>query len=472
MSEAGQAQNDAPPDSIHRGDTSPDAVLRDAVARARRSPFYEAHLAGHRCERIADLAALPLTFKQHLLDASPYGMLAVPATSAWHYHESSGTTGQPISTWAGLEEIRRMGRIVHERVPELDEATTLLNRFPLFAPVSFVFEEALRRAVACHIAAGNLSWDVPFDRALGFIERLSATALSSLPLEPILLRELALLQGKRLRDVFAPLRVVFAGGAVLPPALRRAIEADTDARVVEIYGSNETLLLGVSCTHGRLHLCTDLLRPEILDPKTYTPVAVGEHGILTVTSLVHETMPLVRYLTGDLVRLLDGPCACGDSRPTAEVLGRYDERIEIDGRQCMPFDVLDAGYAFTNKLGSRIFFTLVRKRGLTMLVESERPGTARDLRAERELQDRIGVPVTVEYLRTGDVLDRTAMFRGPKIYKPTEISDWRRPGRKSISIMEALLEWPHFDVRTVLRIAAREIRSRRRRRRFVREDAR
>jgi len=472
MSDAGSARHDALPDGNQRGETTPDAVLRDAVARARRSPFYEAHLAGHRCERLADLAALPFTFKQHLLDASPYGMLAVPATSAWHYHESSGTTGRPISTWAGLEEIQQMGRIVHGRVPELDEATTLLNRFPLFAPVSFVFEEALRSAGACHIAAGNLSWDVPFDRALGFIERLSATALSSLPLEPILLRELALLQGKRLRDVFAPLRVVFAGGAVLPPALRRAIEADTDARVVEIYGSNETLLMGVGCIHGRLHLCTDLFHAEILDPTTYAPVPTGEPGVLTVTSLVHETMPLVRYLTGDLVRLVEGPCACGDARPTAEVLGRHDERILIDGKQCMPYDVLDAGYAFTNKLGSRVFFTLVRKRGLTMLVETERPGTARDLRAERELEDRIGVGITVEYLRSGDVLDRTAMFRGPKIYKPTQISDWRGPGRKNISIMEALLEWPHFDARTVLRIAAREIRGRRRRRRFMKEDAR
>jgi phenylacetate-CoA ligase len=92
----------------------------------------------------ADLQNLPLTFKHHLCDASPFGMLAVPPATAWHYHESSGTTGEPISTWCGLSELRGMADLLLRMVPELSEETIFLNRFPLFAPVSFVFEEALR----------------------------------------------------------------------------------------------------------------------------------------------------------------------------------------------------------------------------------------------------------------------------------------------------------------------------------------
>ena len=152
-----------------------------------------------RCAACADLARLPLTFKEHLRDATPYGMLAVPPHEAWHYHETSGTTGEPISTWCGLREVQRMGAVVHAMVPELSTPTVLLNRFPLFAPVSFVFEEALRHAGACHIAAGNMSWDVPFSRVLDFINRLEVTALSSLPLEPILLHELARVEGLDMR---------------------------------------------------------------------------------------------------------------------------------------------------------------------------------------------------------------------------------------------------------------------------------
>jgi phenylacetate-coenzyme A ligase PaaK-like adenylate-forming protein len=449
-----------------------DETLRDAISRARRSPFYARHLAGHEVTGSADLQRLPLTLKSDLRDQSPFGMLAVPAAQAWHYHESSGTTGEPISTWCGLTELRAMAAIVHQMVPELAEETVLLNRFPLFAPVSFVFEEALRLAGACHIAAGNVSWDVPFTRALDFMRRLKVTALSSLPLEPILLRELALEQGVDLRRDCASLRVIFAGGAALPPALRRVIQEDWNARIVEIYGSNETMLLGVGCTAGRLHLCADLLHVEVLDAKTRTPVRPGERGVLTVTSLVHEVMPLVRYFTGDLVRVDPTPCPCGRAGPVAEVFGRMEDVIELGGTTTTAYDVLDAAYDFADRLGTRIFFILIRPRGLHLLIEVADARRAGDVEAERRLAAAIGLPVTVEYLGHNEVMDRTALFRTPKIYKPSQISDWRGTGRKTITIMEALLEWPQFDARTLMHIGLRQLRNARRRRRLLREDSR
>ncbi len=446
--------------------------LRAAVARARRSPFYASHLAGHEVRDRADFARLPLTFKTDLRDATPFGMLAVPAHRAWHYHETSGTTGEPISTWCGLEDVRAQAAVVQRMVPELSEPTILLNRFPLFAPVSFVFEEALRQANACHIAAGTMSWDVPFDRAVDFIRRLGVTALSSLPLEPVLLHDLACERGLDPRQVFDTVRVIFCGGAVLPPALRRLIEHDWAARVVEIYGSNETLLMGVGCTLGRLHLCADLLAFEVLDPVTYAPLPAGARGVLATTSLVYEVMPLVRYVTGDLVRLVPEGCPCGQAGPVAEVFGRTDDTLAIGGGQTTPYDVLDAAYDFADRLGTRIFFVLVRRRTLHLLVEVAAPATARDAGAERRLAERLGVPVVVEYLARNEVIDRSAMYRGPKIYKPTVISDWRGGGRKTITIMEALLEWPKFDARTLLHIARRQVRNAWRRRRLLKEDRR
>jgi phenylacetate-CoA ligase len=445
-------------------------MLRDAVARARRSAFYTQHLAGHEVSGCADLARLPLTFKHHLRDASPFGMLAVPPAKAWHYHESSGTTGEPISTWCGLAEVRVMAALLQRVVPEMASDCIMLNRFPLFAPVSFIFEDALRRVGACHVAAGNVSWDVPFTRALEFIRRLRVTMLASLPLEPILLRELAHEQGLDVRRDLSSIRVICCGGAVLPPALRRVLEQDWDARVVEIYGSNETMGLGLSCVDGRLHLCTDLVEAEVLDPQTYVPVPVGEPGVLTVTSVVHEVMPLVRYVTGDLVRVSAQPCRCGEPDPIIEVLGRADGVIEIDGARATEYDVLDGAYEFAERCGTRVFFMLVRRRGLHLLIEVANPEGARDPAAERRLAERIGLPVTVEYLRHNEVMDRTALFRTPKIYKPTQISDWRGDGRKTITIMEALLEWPRFDLRTLMYIALRQLRNARRRRRLIRED--
>jgi phenylacetate-coenzyme A ligase PaaK-like adenylate-forming protein len=451
-------------------DSARDTALRDAVARARGSAFYARHLAGHEVQHRADLTGLPLTFKHHLRDASPFGMLAVPPSKAWHYHESSGTSGEPTSTWCGLAEVKLMAARLQRVVPEMSSDCIMLNRFPLFAPVSFIFEDALRLVGACHVAAGNVSWDVPFTRALDFIRRLQVTMLASLPLEPILLRELAHEQGFDVHRDLNSLRVICCGGAVLPPSLRRVIEQDWDARVVEIYGSNETMGLGLSCVQGRLHLCTDLIEAEVLDPQTYAPVQPGVPGVLTVTSVVHEVMPLVRYVTGDLVRVSPEPCRCGDSEPVIEVLGRADDVIEIGGARATEYDVLDGAYEFAERLGTRVFFILLRPRGLHMLIEVSNPQGARDTTAERRLTERIGLPVTVEYLRRNEVMDRTALFRTPKIYKPSQISDWRGTGRKPITIMEALLEWPHFDWRTLMHIGLRQVRNARRRRRLIRED--
>ena len=74
-------------------------LVRDAIARARKSSYYARALATARMDEPDDFAKLPFTRKQDVMDASPFDLLAVPPAHAWHYHESSGTTGKPVSTW-------------------------------------------------------------------------------------------------------------------------------------------------------------------------------------------------------------------------------------------------------------------------------------------------------------------------------------------------------------------------------------
>ena len=95
---------------------------------------------------------------------------------------------------------------------------------------------------------------------------------------------------------------------------------------------------------------------------------------------------------------------------------------------------------------------------------------AGDAGAERRLRERLGVPIEIEYLGPNEVIDRSALYRGPKIYKPSVLSDWRGEGRKTITIMEALLEWPKYDLRTLLHIGRRQFRNARRRSRLIKED--
>ena len=240
--------------------------------------------------------------------------------------------------------------------------------------------------------------------------------------------------------------------------------------MVEIYGSNETMLLGIGCPDGALHLATGLFEAEILDPTTFAPVAPGVPGVLTVTSLVHEVMPLVRYVTGDLVQMSPEPCSCGRATPTVRVLGRAAELVTIGQRTITPSALVDACYELINAVGARVFFVVVLKRGIEVLVETPSPKPATTALEEVRLAETLGVPVTVQWLPDGEVLDRSALFRTPKIYKPGQVSDWRGEGRKTITIMEALLEWPKFGLGTLAGIVTREIKNARRRKKLAATD--
>ncbi len=445
--------------------------IRAAVERARKSSYYARTLAGARLDEPADFARLPVTRKQDVAEAGSFDFLAVPPSRAWHYHESSGTTGKPVSTWCGLAELARMAEIITTSVPELGAPEAmLLNRFPSFAPIHFLMEEVLRGTGRCHIAAGSMSWDVPFGRALAFLRDLPVSVLATLPFEMVLLREAGRELGIDVVRDCAKLKTVILGGAVLPPAFKRWIEQAWNVRVVEIYGSNETMLLGIGCPEGRLHLATDLLEVELLDPGTLQAVPPGSPGVFTITSLVHEVMPLVRYVTGDLVQIDAEPCPCGRATPTARVLGRATELVTIGGRTITPSALVDACYEFITAVGARVFFVVVLKRGIELLVETPSPRPATTALEEVRLAETLGVPVTVQWLAEGDVFDRTALFRTPKIYKPGQVSDWRGEGRKTITIMEALLEWPKFGLGTLGGIVTREIKNARRRKKLAATD--
>jgi phenylacetate-CoA ligase len=447
-------------------------VLRAAVERARGSSFYARKLATARLAEPGDFARLPVTTKQDVAAAGAFDLLAVPPAHAWHYHESSGTTGQPVSTWCGLAELAKMAELITDAVPELGaNDAMLLNRFPSFAPIHFLMEEVLRRTGRCHIAAGSMSWDVPFGRAMEFLRQLPVTMLATLPFEMVLLREAGRELGVDVVRECTHLKTVLLGGAVLPPAFKRWIEQVWQVRVVEIYGSNETMLLGIGCPEGGLHLATELFEPELLDPTTLAPVTDGGPGVLTVTSLVHEVMPLVRYVTGDLVQILPGSCVCGRTTPTVRVLGRATEMITMGTRTITPSALVDACYEFITAVGARVFFVVVLKRGIELLVETPSPKPATTALEEVRLAETLGIPVTVQWLPDGEVLDRSALFRTPKIYKPGQVSDWRGTGRKTITVMEALLEWPKFGLGTLGGIVTREIKNARRRKKLAATDS-
>ena len=223
-----------------------------------------------------------------------------------------------------------------------------------------------------------------------------------------------------------PRRLAAAAGA----AAARWRASGTRASI-ELYGSTETMLLGTSCARGTLHLETDagLLRGRSTGDRRAG--RAGSDGRLVVTTLGIEGSPLVRLDTGDVVRRRP-PCPCGDPRPAIIVLGRAAEVVELAGRRrCIRTSCIDAAAAAADALDSQ---RLLRGRAARPLAAcASRPTGARAIRRSRSRDRLAGVPVEVERVAPGMLLDVELLGRSPHVYKPVVLSDWRGPGRRILT---------------------------------------
>ena len=441
------------------------ARLDATVDRARGSALYRARLAGVRIRTVDDLRRLAFTTRADLQAAGVHGTRAVPLDQVCHYGESSGTTGTANTVWLTRGDLLRSAHAIRAAHPDVFAAgRILLNRFPFMAAPAHLMQLIAQEGGGVAIPGGNINWDVPFPKALELAERTGAHVIAGLPLEPIVLGRLAAARGlDPARDLAVD--TLFLGGAPLPPSLQRRIARRWGARVIELYGSTETMLLGTSCADGTLHLETDLAYCEVLDGDG-APVGAGGDGRLVVTTLGIEGSPLVRLDTSDVVRRAAGACACGDPRPGVTVLGRAVDAVEVGGVRLMPFEVLEGAAAAADALESEIFFVVVLPDRLLVRIETEFTATAE---AAAVFRARCaGIPVEVEPVPPGMLLDVETLARTPHVYKPVLLSDWRH-GRRILSIAEGMVEWPRPTGAEIWRMLRRVVATALRRRRLGRE---
>ena len=286
------------------------------------------------------------------------------------------------------------------------------------------------------IAAGNINWDVPFPRALQLARWTGAHVLAGMPFEPVILAEVARAEGiDPARDLAIDTLVL--GGAALPSAMQARLRRVWNARVIELYGATETMLLATSCKSGTLHLDPVLAYGEVIDPVTGTPVGPGSDGRLVATPFGLAGSPLVRFDTGDLVRRAANPCACGQWGVT--VLGRAADMLELCDRRLSPYELSDAGAAAADALDSGLYFIVVLPDRLLVRIE------ARGDRGDPTVAfaERLpGVPVEIERVGPGMLLDVEMFKRGPRVYKPALVSDWRKGGRRILTVIEGMIEFP------------------------------
>ncbi len=362
----------------------------------------------------ADLAALPFTTKDDFRAWYPFGGAVVPRDQLRRLHASSGTTGPPTVTLYTAADLATWGRLTARA---LDAAGV--------GPGD-VFHNAMHYglftgAFGMQLGADHLGLlTVPAGsgqtaRQLRLLCDLGVTVLHVTPSYALHLLELAGQTGIDLRPL--PLRVLVCGAEPWTEGDRAGLEAGFGARVVDHYGLSEVLGPGVAfeCAEREgLHLNEDHFLPEVIDPESGRPLPEGAEGELVLTTLTREAVPVLRYRTRDLTRLLPGPCACGRTlRRMVRVRDRTDDMLIFHGVNVFPSQVahvlserhhLPANYQLVVEGDRR------RPRGLEVRVElpsatAERRGGSAAFEAElrRDLESHLGIRVAVTVLPPGAV---------------------------------------------------------------------
>ncbi|KAA6216035.1 phenylacetate--CoA ligase PaaK [Streptomyces filamentosus] len=381
------------------------STLRHAYAHVdfyRRS-FDAAGVHPDDCRSLADLARFPFTVKSDLRDEYPFGMFAVDRSRVRRLHASSGTTGLPtvvgytegdLEVWADVvaRSLRAAGARPGHRVH-------VAYGYGLFTGGLGAHYGAERLGCTVIPASGGMT-----ARQVRLILDFQPEVIMVTPSYMLTLLDEFERQGVDPRST--SLKVGVFGAEPWTEAMREEIEERFAIDAVDIYGLSEVMGPGVAqeCveTKDGLHIWEDHFFPEVVDPITGEVLPDGEEGELVFTSLTKEAMPVVRYRTRDLTRLLPGT-ARPAFRRMEKVTGRSDDLIILRGVNLFPTQVEEIVLR-TPAVAPHFQLRLTREGrldSLTVRAEARADATSEE-RAEaartiaREVKDGIGVSVGVE----------------------------------------------------------------------------
>jgi phenylacetate-CoA ligase len=385
--------------------------MRATLTRIQGHPAHARRLGGVRpgdLARVEDWRRLPLLTKAELRDAYPFGLACGGVEGYRRVHMSSGTTGNPIlnpytpndvAQWAEV-----MARCYVAAGVGRSDVIQITPSFGLFTG-GFGFHYGAERlgAMVVPVGAGRTLLQLKLMRDLG------ATVVAAIATYPLRLIEAAAEEGFDLGSL--ALRVGIFGSEVWSDELRARIEAGLGLRSFDIIGMTETggPGLGIDCAaRAGIHVWEDHYHAEIVDPTTGAVVPDGVEGELVVSTLTREGLPLVRYRTHDLTRVVArAPCACGRTALRVDRLrGRTDDMVIVKGVNFYPRQI-EAVLLRQPGLGHEYQVVLDTEAGAertTILVEAE-PGCDRAVaeRVRRELHDLVGLSPDVRLCRPGEI---------------------------------------------------------------------
>lgn len=393
--------------------------LKKTIRRAANAPYYkkvfeEYGITPDTIQTIDDIQKLPFTTKADMRANYPFGLVAGNLKEdGVRIHSSSGTTGTPtvivhsqhdLDSWANL--VARCLYMVGIRKTDVFQNSSGYGMFT--GGLGFQYGAERLGALTVPAAAGNSK------RQIKFITDFHTTALHAIPSYAIHLAEVFLEEG--IDPVHSSLKTLVIGAEPHTDEQRKKIERMLGVKAYNSYGMTEMNGPGVAfeCTEQNgMHFWEDCYLVEIIDPKTGKHVPNGEIGELVLTTLDREMMPLIRYRTRDLTRILPGTCPCGRTHLRIDrIKGRSDDMFIIKGVNIFPMQVEKILLQFPS-LGSNYLITLDTINNQDeMIVEVELSDLSTDNYIElekirkditRQLKDEILVTPKVKLVKKGSL---------------------------------------------------------------------
>ncbi len=309
-------------------------------------PFYrkkldKVNVKPEDIKSLDDLKRLPFTTKQDLRDNYPFGLFTIPLEQVVRVHASSGTTGKPtvvgyskrdIDIWSDL-----MARSLAAAGVSKGDIIQNAYGYGLFTGgLGAHYGGERLGATVIPISGGNTKKQIMIMKDFG------STVLTATPSYTLYLAETIHDMGVKREEL--KLRVGILGAEPWSEEMRNAIEEKLGIDAIDIYGLSEILGPGVAieCIEAKkgLHIWEDAFIPEIIDPETGEVLPDGEEGELVITTIQKEAIPLLRYRTRDITRIIKEPCKCGRTHRRIErIKGRTDDMLIIRGVNIFPSQI-------------------------------------------------------------------------------------------------------------------------------------